>query len=74
MTIQTNIGQHLIRRAELGHDLEAVVDVAAGKRFTYGEINERADRLAEGLVALGLQKGDRQEVALLWVLYALGNN
>lgn len=64
MTIHTNIGQHLVRRAELGHDLEAVVDVAAGKRFSYGQINERADRLAEALGTLGLKKGDRIGVLL----------
>ncbi|HBY93844.1 MAG TPA: AMP-dependent synthetase [Chloroflexi bacterium] len=30
-----------------------------GTSYTYAEVNERANRLANGLLALGLQKGDR---------------
>ena len=36
------------------------VGVVCGKdRFTYGEFNERADRLSAALLRLGVQKGDR---------------
>jgi fatty-acyl-CoA synthase len=38
---------------------EAAVFVAAGERWTYLELERRADRLASGLLALGLYKGDR---------------
>lgn len=30
-----------------------------GDTYTYGQVNEAADRLARGLVALGVRKGDR---------------
>lgn len=33
--------------------------VFEGYRFTWGEVNERVNRLANGLLALGLAKGDR---------------
>jgi O-succinylbenzoate-CoA ligase len=59
MRPDTNIGFHLSKRAELGPDLEAIVDVVEGRRLTYAELNERADRVAEGLVSLGLVAGDR---------------
>lgn len=56
----TNVGLHLIKRAELTPDLEAVVDEAVGVRLTYAELNRRADRVAHVLTdRLGLQPGDR---------------
>lgn len=57
--MHTNIGMHLAKRAELGPDLEALVDVSAGQRFSYGQLNERADRVAEALIGSGLEPGDR---------------
>ena len=38
---------------------EAVVFRAAGERWSYDQLSRRADRLAAGLLALGLYKGDR---------------
>jgi len=38
---------------------EAAVFCAAGERWSYEELERRADRLAAGLLALGLYKGDR---------------
>lgn len=38
--------------------------VAGGRRHTYAEVNERADRLAAGLHALGVRAGDRVVVQL----------
>ena len=38
---------------------EAAVFQAAGERWSYEELQRRADRLAAGLLALGLYKGDR---------------
>jgi fatty-acyl-CoA synthase len=38
---------------------EAAVFRAAGERWTYDQLRRRADRLAAGLLALGLYKGDR---------------
>jgi fatty-acyl-CoA synthase len=38
---------------------EAAVFCAAGERWTYDQLRRRADRLAAGLLGLGLYKGDR---------------
>jgi fatty-acyl-CoA synthase len=38
---------------------EAAVFRAAGERWTYDQLRRRADRLAAGLLALGLYKGER---------------
>jgi non-ribosomal peptide synthetase component F len=52
-----NVGSHLSKRALLNPGLEALVDDAAGRRFTFAELNERADRAAHLLTGLGLAKG-----------------
>jgi fatty-acyl-CoA synthase len=57
-------GDVLGERARLSPAKTALVDVAAGRRFTYAELNSRAKAAARGLTeGLGLAKGDR--VALL---------
>ncbi len=61
--MKNNIGLLLAKRAHLNPELEAIVDVAAGSRFTYAEVNARCNRTANALRALGVAKGDR--VALL---------
>ncbi len=58
-----NVGSHLAKRALLNPRLEALVDDAAGRRFTFAELNERADRTAHVLTECGLSQGDR--VAML---------
>ena len=40
-------------------DREAVVEVASGRRLTYGEFDARVQEVARGLLARGLQQGDR---------------
>jgi fatty-acyl-CoA synthase len=40
-------------------DREAVVDLAAGRRLTYRELDGEVERVARGLVGLGVEKGDR---------------
>ena len=40
-------------------DREAVVDVAAGRRVTYRELDAEVERVARGLLARGVEKGDR---------------
>ena len=61
--MHTNIGQHLTKRAFMNPNLEAVVDYASSRRFTFKELNERSNRIANALAELGIQKGDR--VAIL---------
>jgi acyl-CoA synthetase (AMP-forming)/AMP-acid ligase II len=55
-------GEVLARNARRFADQEAVVH--AGKRFTYGGFNDRVNRLANGLLFLGVQPGDRVAVLL----------
>jgi fatty-acyl-CoA synthase len=40
-------------------DLEAMVDVAAGRRWTYAEFARDVDALARGFIGAGVVKGDR---------------
>jgi acyl-CoA synthetase (AMP-forming)/AMP-acid ligase II len=54
-----NIGLLLAKRAHLTPTLEAVVDIASGRRLTYAELNERTNRVANALLSLGVQPGDR---------------
>jgi acyl-CoA synthetase (AMP-forming)/AMP-acid ligase II len=58
-TSSTNVGSHLRRRARMSPDLEAIVDVAAGRRFTYTDLHRRATQVAAALQGLGLTPGDR---------------
>ncbi|HEY6934782.1 MAG TPA: AMP-binding protein, partial [Marmoricola sp.] len=44
--------------AEYG-DREALVEFSTGRRWTYAELDRDVDELARGLVAAGLEKGDR---------------
>ena len=51
---------------------EALVSIPQGKRFTYGEFHEEASKLAKGLMALNIERGDRVGIwstnNLEWVL------
>jgi fatty-acyl-CoA synthase len=54
-TIDTNL-----RRAVADHpEREALVDVSAGRRFTYRELDAAVDELARALLARDIAKGDR---------------
>src|SRR3954470_3361972 len=55
----TTIGGALDRAVELYGGREAMVSVEQGRRFTYRELSDEVDRLARGLIAHGIQKGDR---------------
>jgi len=61
--MHTNIGAFLSKRARLNAKLEALVEVERGRRFTYGQLNLRCNRIANALRARGVAKGTR--VALL---------
>jgi acyl-CoA synthetase (AMP-forming)/AMP-acid ligase II len=58
-----NIGFLLTRRAHMNPANEALFDVAAGRRFTFAELDAYTNQVANGLLGLGVTKGDR--VALL---------
>jgi fatty-acyl-CoA synthase len=55
----TTIGGALDEAVRRFGDREALVSVEQGQRFTYRELSEAVDRVARGLVARGIEKGDR---------------
>ena len=53
------IGDNLRRIAGLFAGSEAMVDVPAGRRWTYAQLDADTDHVASGLLTLGIEKGDR---------------
>jgi fatty-acyl-CoA synthase len=57
--LEITIGQALDEAAQRWGDADAVVSPAQGIRWTWRELARRADAVAAGLLALGLEPGDR---------------
>ena len=57
MKVPLLVNDFIQRASQLYPDKTAVVD--AGRCFTYGEFQERANRLSNFLLGLGIRKGDR---------------
>ncbi|MEV6401130.1 (2,3-dihydroxybenzoyl)adenylate synthase [Streptomyces sp. NPDC051907] len=57
-------GQMLRDRAAEHPDRVAITDPAAGRSWTYAELDRRADRLAAGLAARSIAQGDKVVVQL----------
>jgi fatty-acyl-CoA synthase len=57
--LDLTIGRALDLAAERWGDADALVSVAQGVRWSWRELAARADGMAAGLVALGLERGDR---------------
>ncbi len=55
--MKVNIGEFLTRRAMLSPDKEALV--CQGRRYTFSQMNSRANRLAHSMEKLGVRPGDR---------------
>jgi len=53
------IGHNLERTAERFGDRDALVETWTRRRWTYRRFNEDVNRVARGLLALGIEKGDR---------------
>jgi len=53
------IGANLEATAQRVPDAEALVSCQQGLRFTYAEFDAAVDRVAAGLLAAGLRRGDR---------------
>jgi fatty-acyl-CoA synthase len=53
------IGANLERNVARFGDRDVLVDVPAGRRFTYAEFDDAVNRVALGLLAGGIEKGDR---------------
>ena len=58
-----NVGDSLTTRAHLNPNKEALFDVAENQRYTFTELNNRANQCCNALLSLGLERGDR--VAML---------
>jgi fatty-acyl-CoA synthase len=57
--IGSTLGDFFDRVVEQGPDNEALVSRHQNLRYTYRQLQEAVDRFARGLMALGVQKGDR---------------
>jgi fatty-acyl-CoA synthase len=53
------IGENLRRIAARYPDAEVMVDAPSGQRWTYAQFDSETDVLARGLIAAGMQAGDR---------------
>jgi fatty-acyl-CoA synthase len=57
--LEETIGANLERTVAAFPDREGLVDVAAGRRWTWREFDHEVDLVARGLMAAGVAKGDR---------------
>jgi fatty-acyl-CoA synthase len=57
--IEHTIGTALALAADRWGDRDALVSVAQGLRWSFAELLQRADAFAAGLLALGMDRGDR---------------
>jgi fatty-acyl-CoA synthase len=57
--LEETIGANFERTAAAHPDGDALIDVAQGLRYTYAQLDAETDLLARGLMALGIDKGDR---------------
>jgi fatty-acyl-CoA synthase len=56
--LKTTIGDLLDRQAEHFGERDALIHVEHGVRYSYTAFRDECDRVAKGLIALGVQKGD----------------
>ncbi|HPR32407.1 MAG TPA: AMP-binding protein [Prolixibacteraceae bacterium] len=56
--IEKTLGSYVEKWAAETPDIDFVVYADRGLRFSYREFNQRVDRLAKGLLYLGIKKGD----------------
>jgi fatty-acyl-CoA synthase len=61
-TLRTTIGDLLDRQASRLGDHEALVHVEREVRYTYAQFHTECDRMARGLMALGIRKGDHVSI------------
>jgi fatty-acyl-CoA synthase len=57
--LEETIGVNLDRTVAAFPDREALVECASGRRWTWREFNHDVDLFARGLIASGIEKGDR---------------
>ncbi len=54
-----NIGLLLKKRAQISDDSEAFVEFERDRRFTFADLNQRCNRIANALIEHGVKPGDR---------------
>lgn len=64
MSAVSNLADLLARASQDNPDRVALVEAASGRRVTWAELDAEADRVAQGLSALGLVAGYRVVIAL----------
>ncbi|BBY93859.1 AMP-binding protein [Mycobacterium gallinarum] len=57
--LEETIGQNFERTVAANPDGDALVDMASSRRWTYTELNDDVDLIARGLMALGIERGER---------------
>src|SRR4249919_1997008 len=57
--LDETIGANLEATVARFPDREALVEVASGRRWTYRQLDDAVDAVARGLVAQGVEVGDR---------------
>jgi fatty-acyl-CoA synthase len=57
--LDETIGENFERTATAHPDVDALVDVPSGRRWTYAELNREIDVVARALIASGVGRGDR---------------
>ncbi len=57
--LEETIGANFARTVAAHPDREALVEVASGRRWTWAELDRDVDALARGLMAAGVEKGQR---------------
>jgi len=57
--MKKNIGMSLTKRAAISASDEAFVEFERGRRFTFTELNQRSNRIANLLLERGVKPGDR---------------
>ncbi|MFT7286127.1 MAG: acyl-CoA synthetase (AMP-forming)/AMP-acid ligase II [Halieaceae bacterium] len=62
MNTDMNVGCFLSSRAALSPNQEFLFDVKVERRFTFKELNARANQLCHALLGMGLEPGDRVAV------------
>ncbi|MBT3536817.1 MAG: long-chain-fatty-acid--CoA ligase [Rhodospirillaceae bacterium] len=60
-----NVGLYLGKRAHMNPNVEAIVDVGSDRRFTFREVDDRANAIANALLAKGIKKGDRVAILMM---------
>jgi fatty-acyl-CoA synthase len=57
--LEETIGANFERTVAANLDGDALVDMPSGRRWTYAQLNDDVDVIARGLIALGIQSGER---------------